>query len=132
MLTSIDSVFIEGDYYRRFNFDALFPGLGGSYYWIEGIGSSYGFFPYFYSFEQSLTFECFHEDPDSLWLYPLFSYSHTNNGCQFLGLNETELEPEKELVRITDLTGRSSRDKPNTLLIYIYSDGTAEKVFRVE
>ena len=38
----------------------------------------------------------------------------------------------KELVMILDYLGRETEDKPNTLLIYIYSDGTKEKVFRVE
>lgn len=38
---------------------------------------------------------------------------------------------EKTLIRIVDLMGRESEDKTNTLLIYIYSDGTSEKVFKV-
>jgi len=38
----------------------------------------------------------------------------------------------KELIKIVDLTGRETEDKPNTILIYIYSDGTAEKVYRME
>ena len=28
--------------------------------------------------------------------------------------------------------GRETEDKPNTMLIYIYSDGTTEKVYRIE
>ena len=39
---------------------------------------------------------------------------------------------EIEIFRIVDTMGRETKDKPNTLLIYIYSDGTTEKVFRVE
>jgi hypothetical protein len=39
---------------------------------------------------------------------------------------------EKELVHIIDVMGKETEGKPNTLLIYIYSDGTTEKVFRVE
>lgn len=38
----------------------------------------------------------------------------------------------KSLVQIVDIMGRETEDKPNTLLIYVYSDGTTEKVFRVE
>lgn len=39
---------------------------------------------------------------------------------------------EKILIKIVDSMGRETEDKPNTLLFYIYSDGTTEKVFRVE
>lgn len=35
-------------------------------------------------------------------------------------------------IKITDLIGRETTFKPNTPLIYIYSDGTAEKVFKLE
>jgi hypothetical protein len=38
----------------------------------------------------------------------------------------------KEVVKIIDTMGRETEYKPNTLLIYIYSDGTTEKVCRVE
>ena len=47
-----------------------------------------------------------------------------------VGINEFTYP--KKLIRIVDLMGRETEDKPNTLLIYIYSDGTTEKVFRVE
>ena len=39
---------------------------------------------------------------------------------------------EKQLIRIVDIMGRETDYSPNTLLIYIFSDGTTEKVFRVE
>jgi hypothetical protein len=39
---------------------------------------------------------------------------------------------KKELIAITDLIGRRTEAKPNTFQIYIYSDGSAEKVFRFE
>lgn len=39
---------------------------------------------------------------------------------------------EVELVKVIDSMGKNTEDKPNTLLIYIYSDGTTEKVFRIE
>lgn len=56
VLQSIDSILIEGAYYRKFNFES-------NYYWIEGIGSSIGFFPYFDFFEKQLHFNCFYDDP---------------------------------------------------------------------
>ncbi len=49
------------------------------------------------------------------------------------GLGISELSSsEKKLTRIVDLMGRETEDQPNVMLIYIYSDGTTEKVFRVE
>ena len=132
VLNSIDSVFIEGNYYRRFNFDqvSLFSAI--NYYWIEGIGSNFGFFAFFFAIEQNLGFDCFKEDPDNTGLYPIFSYAHSNSGCQFVGLPEIGVNNTKELFRIVDLLGRESKDISNTALIYVYSDGTTEKVFRVE
>ena len=37
-----------------------------------------------------------------------------------------------ELIKIIDLTGREVEPVPNTLLIYVYSDGTTEKVYRTK
>ncbi len=39
---------------------------------------------------------------------------------------------EKEIIRIIDLMGRECKAQPNVLLIYVYSDGTTEKVFKLE
>ncbi|NRA11988.1 MAG: hypothetical protein HRT57_08560 [Crocinitomicaceae bacterium] len=39
---------------------------------------------------------------------------------------------EVELITITDLTGREVPFKTNTVLIYIYNDGTTKKVFKIE
>jgi len=39
--------------------------------------------------------------------------------------------PARELVRIIDFIGRETTFKPNVPLIYIYSDGTAEKVIKM-
>jgi len=47
-------------------------------------------------------------------------------------LDEVKPNENLHLLRIVDIMGRETNDKPNTLLIYIYSDGTTEKVFRVE
>lgn len=49
-----------------------------------------------------------------------------------LGINEHTNPNEKSLVLIVDLMGRETEYKPNTLLFYVYSDGTTEKVFRRE
>lgn len=47
------------------------------------------------------------------------------------GIEEISLS-HKELISIVDITGKETDDKPNTILIYMYSDGTTEKVIRVE
>lgn len=48
-------------------------------------------------------------------------------------LSITELKhPKKELIKIVNLLGQETEYKPNTVLIYIYSDGTSEKVFTIE
>lgn len=36
------------------------------------------------------------------------------------------------LVSVVGMLGRQTEDKPNTLLIYLYSDGTKKKMFRIE
>lgn len=41
-------------------------------------------------------------------------------------------EQEKTLVKIIDAMGRETVDQPNMLLIFMYSDGSSEKVYRVE
>jgi len=38
----------------------------------------------------------------------------------------------KELLKITDLLGREVNEKRNTLLFYIYNDGTVEKRIIIE
>lgn len=44
-----------------------------------------------------------------------------------------EFTSEKaQLVKITDLLGRETTFKPNVTLIYVYSDGTTERVFKLE
>lgn len=49
----------------------------------------------------------------------------------YAGIGELQ-ESKKNIIQIVDLMGRETEYKPNTPLIYVYSDGTVEKVFRVE
>jgi hypothetical protein len=61
-----------------------------------------------------------------------FSNSSTGN-CTINNLGLQDLNSEnKKLVRTVDLMGRDAIEKPNNIFIYIYSDGTTEKVFRIE
>lgn len=64
----------------------------------------------------------------------------TVNGCtdtsDCVVINNIGLEEfsggERTLIKIVDLLGRETPKKPNTTLIYIYSDGTIERVFGME
>jgi Leucine-rich repeat (LRR) protein len=48
-----------------------------------------------------------------------------------VGIDELN-NSSKQLLKIVDLMGRETTYKPNMMLIYIYSDGTVEKVFKLE
>ena len=52
------------------------------------------------------------------------------NPCA-LGITDLTNTP-KELLKIVDLMGRETPYKPNTVLIYVYDDGSTEKVFKME
>ena len=56
--------------------------------------------------------------------------------CQDIILGYAGIEDhhqyEKELVKIVDVTGREIKYQSNTVMIFVYSDGTTEKVFRFE
>lgn len=81
ILTSIDSIQIGSNYYRKFNFDTYtYQAPPIEYYWIEGVGSSVGFYPYFNNFEDFLIFECFSEDS--------IAYIPAGSICGFVGLEE--------------------------------------------
>lgn len=66
----------------------------------------------------------------------------TLNGCSdtstcylvdFTGIDElTSIGKDKEIVKIIDLLGRETEFTPNTPLIYIYSDGTIERLMKLE
>jgi hypothetical protein len=54
------------------------------------------------------------------------------NAClATVGLKELS-KSSKQLIKIVNLMGRVTDFKPNTPLLYIYSDGTTEKVYEVE
>lgn len=64
----------------------------------------------------------------------------TLNGCvdtsacflvDYTGIEEL-LQNEKELVKIVDFMGRETEFKPNTPLIFIYSDGKRERIMKLE
>jgi hypothetical protein len=56
------------------------------------------------------------------------------SSCHFVQIADIdELSPNSaELVKVVDLLGRETTITPNTSLIYIYSDGTIKRVFKLE
>ena len=45
----------------------------------------------------------------------------------YIGPLPTRMSNEKELIMITDILGRRTKEIKNQLLFYIFSDGTVEK-----
>ena len=54
------------------------------------------------------------------------------NNCPNCTSSLTELTTSKNLIQILDMMGRETTFKPNTPLIYVYDDGTSQKVFTIE
>ena len=48
------------------------------------------------------------------------------------GMSEYDLNENKELVKILDFMGRETNFEPNRMLIFIYSDGTQQRVIKFE
>lgn len=66
---------------------------------------------------------------------PNVTYCVCSNSCtqQSAGLENLALiSTHRELIKIVDITGREIEFKPNTTLLYVYSDGTIEKIFQFE
>ena len=55
-----------------------------------------------------------------------------NNDCSSSTVGINQLTSSKNLIQILDLMGRETTFKPNTPLIYVYDDGSIEKVFSLE
>ncbi len=126
-VVSVDSVLILGQYRKRVNVDELTMG-GWPEAWIKGIGSTVGLpFTGFHVFDAGYELICFHENDTTV-----YNVSPTGD-CYYQTVSIEELTmSSRELIKTIDLMGRETEDQPNTPLIYIYSDGTTEKVFRME
>ena len=61
-----------------------------------------------------------------------FSSDCDNSCSSSLGITELNSNQPKELIKIVNLLGQEVEFKPNTPLIYIYSDGSTERVYNVE
>ena len=51
---------------------------------------------------------------------------------QTTGTHEIQKSDSKKLIKIIDLMGRETSFSPNTILIYIYDDGSTEKLIIME
>lgn len=130
-IQKIDSVQINSEYRRVFHLDTLvgnrfIEGIGHQSDTINEIGEM--FLPEWTNAGGYQNFiYCYGQNSQSYW------QSTINSSCELtVTINEIENNSKPELIRITDLMGRETEDTPNNPLIYIYSDGTTEKVFRME
>ncbi len=115
-VASIDSILLNGTYRKKINFLNMYTnGNLGPYYWIEGVGSTYGFFPAYFILENELFFNCFSTYNDTI------SFGGSCP-CSPLGINENNLV-DKE-IRIIPNPCKSSTnilfpvDKLHTLYIF--------------
>lgn len=135
---SIDSVLVGSEYRRIYysNADSL---LGVTL--VEGVGY-YNHLNSSYPENLGEFLLDMNEASNSNSEYRLICYGQNNvslweaigmDDCN-LTLSKEELSPvlSKSLVQILDPSGRETEVKPNTVLIYIYSDGSTEKVFHFE
>ena len=99
-------------------------------------GSNIGMYEFYVNYNPNLA--CIEVD-DAAWsaanwteIDAQTSYSEDcNNDCSNTS-SLTELTTSRSLVQILDLIGRETSFKPNTPLIYVYDDGSIEKVLIIE
>ena len=53
------------------------------------------------------------------------------DSCAMITSILPEISNDKELIKVVDLMGRNTNKEHNTVLFYIYSDGTVEKLFKI-
>lgn len=94
----------------------LMEGLGGKYYWFWDPTNPNPSF--------------------TIWHELIYSNTAQWGECGdyyswFVGMDE--LEPiDRKVIKVVDLLGREIDIRPNTILIYVFSDGTKEMVYHVE
>ncbi|MDG1841661.1 MAG: serine hydrolase [Crocinitomicaceae bacterium] len=76
------------------------------------------------------------ENPDNFLIPNAFNievWNYINDlECGSLGLEDSKELQLRKLVKVVDITGRVSEEKKNTLLFYLYEDGTVEKRIIIE
>ncbi|MFT5778523.1 MAG: hypothetical protein ACI837_001479 [Crocinitomicaceae bacterium] len=117
VIESIDSVLIDGNYRKRY-------WISSGRHIVEGIGASSGFFnPLYQTAFCDFRMLCYTEE--EIVTYFDF-YCFMNVDVEDLSMSNTE----PELIKIVDSMGREINDMSNTLMFFIYSDGSSKKVFR--
>lgn len=129
-IQKIDSVLINTEYRRVFYLDSIIGPII-----TEGIGHQTSvngtigemFLDEWGGIGYDNYLNCYGQNETPYW----GSQGTTGNCILNLELNELDKKP-KELIQIFDVMGRVSEEIPNTLLLYLFSDGTLEKVFIVK
>jgi hypothetical protein len=120
IIHSIDSVLVYGSYRKRYL-------VNSTKFVIEGIGASTGLFnPLdFQASYCNMQMLCYSENdiPD---------YFLINCAMNLSVSTITAHETQRQLLKIVDYFGRETEYQPNTPLIYLYNDGTTEKVFKID
>jgi hypothetical protein len=65
-------------------------------------------------------------------LYGQWAFVHENLGVDqnsVLGINDVTVTKKPSLIKIVDILGVETKFKPNTILFYIYNDGSVEKKY---
>ncbi|MDC0230849.1 hypothetical protein OAK19_02700 [Aureispira] len=81
-------------------------------------------------FEDQIYWETGAPTPWGSW-----TFIHNNPGVDqntVSSIHNTIRQKDRKLIKIVDLLGRESEDRPNTLLIYIYNDGSTEKKYIIK
>jgi uncharacterized protein (TIGR02145 family) len=129
-------------YWQSPNTDATnesgFSGLPGGYRYINGTFNLIGYYGYWWSSTEYGTFSAWLRTLDYYIGDVYGNYPSKTDGLSVRCLRDNSLgifeisNPNKELVKIMNLLGQETEFKPNTVLIYVYSDGTTERIFKTE
>ena len=104
----------------------------------NGNNNVFGFGDYLFSVNPSLN--CIQVDDAAWstanWTINIDPQQYFSEDCDYpsdcFTTSLTELTTSKNLIQILDMMGSETSFKPNTPLIYVYDDGSTEKVFKIE
>lgn len=89
ILDSIDSIEIAGYFYRKFHFTGIDVWGGDGEYWVEGIGSNSGFFPFQRGGEWAAILSCFYTNNHGISI----NYNFEIQACDYsIGIAEDLLD----------------------------------------
>jgi len=55
-----------------------------------------------------------------------------NLTLSFTGIESLHLNSNKKLLKITDLNGKETPYRKNTVLLFVYEDGTIERIYELD